>query len=148
MDVEKKQAYLHVPTIDKKIEGFTPHEFDSHPIHSVHDMTHAELEKNPQLMQRFSEEMTNWRGSPNHESWKNRHKQEFASDAETYKSRGKAKPVHHFEGAQLMLQPHKQTSSSVSSAPMPASAPKSETVDFSNLPAELQAKYASSKKVE
>jgi hypothetical protein len=150
MDVEKKQAYLHIPEIKKKIEGFTPHEFDNHPIHAVHDMTHAELEKSPQLLQRFSDEMTSWRSTPHHEAWKNRHKSEFSADAEAYKARGKSKPVHHFEGAQLMVQPHKQSSPSPSAPAQPAApAPAAqEPVDFSQLPAELRAKYAAPKKVE
>jgi hypothetical protein len=150
MDVEKKQAYLHIPEIKKKIEGFTPHEFDNHPIHAVHDMTHAELEKSPQLLQRFSDEMTSWRSTPHHEAWKNRHKSEFSADAEAYKARGKSKPVHHFEGAQLMTQPHKQSSPSPSAPAQPAApAPAAqESVDFSQLPAELRAKYAAPKKVE
>jgi hypothetical protein len=153
MDVDKKQAYLHIPEVKKKIEGFTPHEFDNHPIHAVHDTTQAELDKNPQIMQNFSDSLTSWRASPHHDSWKTRHKQEFAGDSEGYKNRGKVKPDHHFKDMKLLTQPHKESSAQASAPPaaaatataqpsaQPKTQPPSPSVDFSQLPPELRQKY-------
>jgi hypothetical protein len=76
-------------------------------------------------MNQFAQKMADWHNSEHNAKWMEGVKQLHAKDPEAFKSRGKKKAPHHFEGLKLLDQPHKAE---------PA-------VDVSALPPELAAKF-------
>lgn len=160
--IDANEAYLHVSDVEPQ-EAFVSHPFDNHPIHSVADLKqdHLTLEK----MKTFADQMHGWHESEHNQKWTQAIKEHHAKDPEAFKNRGKTKPAHHFEGLKLLDQPNhaksvmdhlpeelkakfskpEQPSTSVTEKqPAPAGAPAAPKIsqqDFSNLPAELQAKF-------
>jgi hypothetical protein len=118
--IDSKEAYLHI-TDPGKQDKFVPHPFDEHPIHNFAEHKQDSLDEND--LKDFADKMTNWHGSEHNAKWMQSIKDAHAADPEGFKSRGKVKPGHHYEGIELKTQPHKMN------API------------SNLPEELKQKY-------
>lgn len=119
--IDAKEAYLDLRDVDPQ-EAFVPHPFDEHPVHSFAEEKQDSL--SPEHMNDFAQKMQDWHGSEHNAKWMQSVKEAHAKDPEAFKSRGKTKPGHHFEGIKLLDQPHKK----------PA-------VDVAALPPELAAKF-------
>jgi len=120
--IDAKEAYLHLQDVDPQ-DKFTPHPFDEHPIHGFAEDKQDSL--TPDQMNEFAQKMTDWHGSEHNAKWMQSLKEAHAKDPEAFKSRGKKKPGHHFEGLNLLDQPHKAKGK----------------VDVAALPPELAAKF-------
>lgn len=122
--IDAKEAYLHLHDVGPQDE-YVPHPFDEHPIHEVAE--HKQDSMSPEQMEEFAQKMQGWHGSEHNAKWMEGVKQLHAKDPEAFKARGKAKPSHHFEGLDLLPQPHVQA--------------KAGGVDVAALPPELAAKF-------
>lgn len=120
--IDAKEAYLHLHDVDPQ-DKFTPHPFDEHPIHEFAEGKQDSL--TPEQMEDFAQKMTGWHGSEHNAKWMQSVKDLHAKDPEAFKNRGKTKPGHHFEGLDLLPQPHKAV------------------IDKANLPPELYEKFKS-----
>lgn len=120
--IDAKEAYLDLRDVDPQ-DKFTPHPFDEHPIHELAEEKQDSL--TPDHMTEFAQKMQDWHGSEHNAKWLQSVKEAHAKDPEAFKSRGKKKPGHHYEGIELLQQPH---------AGKPA-------VDVAALPPELAAKF-------
>lgn len=162
--IDSKEAYLHIHDPGKQ-EAFVPHPFDEHPIHEFVD--HKQDSLSQEDMDRYAKSMQDWHGSDHNAKWMQSVKDAHAKDPEAFKSRGKAKPEHHFKDLQLLDQPHKQASSAVAEMPperkalfdkfsnkntpaapaaQPAAAPAAKPdIDFSQIPAALRNKFGGGK---
>ena len=121
--IDAKEAYLHLHDVDPQ-DKFVPHPFDAHPVHSFAEEKQDSL--TPEQMEDFANQSSNWHTSEHNTKWMQDLKNAHAKDPEAFKSRGKVKPGHHFEGIELQPQPH---------AGKPA-------VDMAALPPELAAKFS------
>lgn len=126
--IDAKEAYLHLHDVEPQ-EKFTSHPFDEHPVHSFAEERQDSL--TPEHMEDFASKMQDWHGSEHNAKWMQSVKEAHAKDPEAFKSRGKKKPDHHYEGIPLLDQPH---------------AAKGK-VDLANLPPELAAKFANKPEV-
>lgn len=120
--IDAKEAYLHLHDVGPQ-DAFVPHPFDEHPIHAFAE--HKQDSLTPSQLSDFAQKMSDWHGSEHNAKWMEGVKQLHAKDPEAFKSRGKAKPGHFYEGLNLLDQPHKAKSN----------------VDMSALPPELAAKF-------
>lgn len=159
--IDAKEAYLHIIDPGKQ-DAYVGHPFDEHPIHQFAE--HKQDSLTPEHMQDFANAMQQWHGSEHNAKWMEGVKQLHAKDPEAFKSRGKAKPAHHFEGINLLDQPHKSQSKAISemspniqaiaakvnkpteaaaepAQPKAAVAPKISNVDMSALPEHIRAKF-------
>lgn len=127
--IDSKEAYLHV-TDPGKQEGFVPHPFDEHPIHKYAEDKQDSM--SPEDMNQFASDMQSWHGSEHNAKWMQNIKEAHSKDPEGFKARGKTKPGHHYEGINLLDQPHKAAGK----------------VDVSALPPELAAKFGNQAKPE
>ncbi len=96
------QAYLPLEEVGD-IKDFTPHPFDSHPIHSVADSPEHHL--SPEQKEKFNTDLAGWDAGESHKNWLARQKEKYQKDPEGYKGRGTKKPAHHYEGIPLSDQP-------------------------------------------
>lgn len=101
--IDANEAYLHVQDVGPQ-DKFVAHPFDAHPIHDVADLKQDSL--TPDRMKNFVDAMQNWHESEHNKNWMQSLKEAHAKDPEGFKSRGKQKPGHHFEGIKLLDQPH------------------------------------------
>lgn len=136
------QAYLPIEDIPDT-KTFTPHPFDSHPIHAVAD--NPEHKMSPEEKESFITALAGWKASDPHKQWIATQKQKFQANPEAYKTRGHAKPSHHFEGLKLLDQPGhakgtkaEAVSEGAPAAPTQAAAP---AINTKALPAGLKAKF-------
>jgi hypothetical protein len=156
--IDAKEAYLHLHDPGKQ-EGFVPHPFDEHPIHDVADEPQGSLKQ--EQLEDVAQKMQDWHNSEHNAKWMQSIKDAHGKDPEAFKARGKVKPGHHFEGMQLLQQPHhKQLSSDevkvlpqaaakfvkpqeVAPAQVKAEAPKAaiSSKDMAALPEALRAKF-------
>lgn len=120
--IDAKEAYLHLHDVGPQDE-FVAHPFDEHPIHEIAEQKQDSL--TPEQLQDFAQKMQQWHGSEHNAKWMEGVKQLHAKDPEAFKARGKTKPGHHYEGINLLQQPHAQQ------------------VDVSALPPELATKFGS-----
>lgn len=102
--IDAKEAYLHLHDVDPQ-DKFVPHPFDVHPVHELAEEKQDSL--TPEQMNAFAQKMSDWHTSPHNQQWMQSVKETHAKDPEGFKSRGKTKPTHHFEGIELQTQPHK-----------------------------------------
>ncbi len=123
--IDAKEAYLHLHDVGPQ-DGFVAHPFDEHPIHEVAE--HKQDSMTPEHMEEFAQKMQAWHGSEHNAKWMEGVKQLHAQDPEAFKARGKTKPKHHFEGLELLPQPHANKAAG--------------GVDVSALPPALAAKFA------
>jgi len=121
--IDSKEAYLHINDPGKQ-DAYVGHPFDEHPIHEYAEYKQDSLQ--PEHMKQFAEAMQNWHGSDHNAKWMEGVKRLHAADPDAFKARGKIKPGHHFEGINLLDQPHKK----------------------SVLPPELEAKYGNKAQVQ
>lgn len=119
--IDAKEAYLHLHDIGPQ-DSFVAHPFDEHPVHAFAEEKQDSL--SPEHMNDFAQKMQDWHGSEHNAKWMEGVKQLHAKDPEAFKARGKTKPGHHFEGINLLEQPHKKG-----------------VVDVAALPPELAAKF-------
>jgi len=150
--IDANEAYLHVSDPGAK-ESFTPHPFDTHPIHSVADMKQDDF--SPEKIQQFANAMDSWNEGEHHKQYVNNFKEAHAKDPEAFKLRGKTKPEHHYTGVPLLEQPSHVARDTASLAP--AATPVTETeqpaeqstpsakIDHSKLPPHLQAIFKGGK---
>jgi hypothetical protein len=122
--IDTKEAFLAHPEVAEDTQGFTSHPFDFHPVHRIQDMTQDEFANQAED---FADKMHNWHDSEHSKKWTDKVKGDYTKDPEGFKTRGKVKPKHHFEGMELEKMPHHT-----------GAVPKE---DVSNLPAALQAKF-------
>lgn len=101
--IDAKEAYLHLHDVGPQDE-YVAHPFDEHPIHEVAE--HKQDSMTPEQMEEFAQKMQGWHGSEHNAKWMEGVKQLHAKDPEAFKARGKTKPAHHFEGLELLPQPH------------------------------------------
>lgn len=144
--IDAGEAYLH--TFDPgEISQYEPHPFDAHPVHDIADLKQDSMSGR---MQKFADDMAKWHTSEHNNKWMQSLKDAHAKDPEAFKSRGKVKPAHHFEGIKLLDQPEEALSfkqNKVASPEAPAATPaapvKTEMpkIDYSALPPSLRAKY-------
>lgn len=152
--IDAKEAYLHLHDVEPQ-DKFTPHPFDAHPIHDVAE--HKQDSITPEQMESFASKMQDWHGSEHNAKWMEGVKQAHSQDPEAFKSRGKTKPGHHFDGLNLLPQPHSQIPKVNKDAPTSTATtpvitnkeatPKITKEIMSALPAELQAKFGGKKNV-
>jgi hypothetical protein len=161
-NVDKKEAHLPIKDIESPGK-FVPHAFDEHPIHPVTDHSQHELLHDSHDMNSFIDNFSKWHDSDHIKKWMQRHREQHASDPEQYKSRGKVKPQHVFEGLKIQDPEHhvtahvesfgkqpktvargKEQSSAAPQAPVlkPTSTPSkpAPAVDYSALPEGLRSK--------
>lgn len=119
--IDAKEAYLHLHDIGPQ-DSFVAHPFDEHPVHAFAEEKQDSL--SPEHMNDFAQKMQDWHSSEHNAKWMEGVKQLHAKDPEAFKARGKTKPGHHFEGINLLEQPHKKGA-----------------VDVGALPPELAAKF-------
>lgn len=124
--IDAKEAYLHLHDVGPQ-DAFVPHPFDEHPIHEVAE--HKQDSMTPDQMEEFAQKMQGWHGSEHNAKWMEGVKQLHAKDPEAFKARGKKKPGHHYDGIELLKQPH-------------AAGKAAGGVDVSALPPALAAKFA------
>ncbi len=162
--IDAKEAYLHLHDVGQQ-DAFVPHPFDEHPIHDIAEQKQDSL--TPEHLSDFAQKMQDWHGSEHNAKWMEGVKRLHAADPEGFKSRGKKKGAHHFEGIKLLDQPHKASSSvdmsalppelankfgnkapvqaeptaAQSKVEQPAAAPKISQEHLANLPASLRAKF-------
>ena len=103
--IDAKEAHLHVQDVGKQ-DAYVPHPFDEHPVHSIADEPQGSLDQKD--LDQFANKMNDWHNSEHNAKWMQNIKQAHASDPEGFKARGKVKPPHHFEGLNLLDQPHKR----------------------------------------
>lgn len=127
--IDSKEAFLHVTNPGKQ-DAFVPHPFDEHPIHQYAE--HKQDSMTPEDMGQFANDMQSWHGSEHNAKWMQNIKEAHGKDPEGFKARGKTKPGHHYEGINLLDQPHKTAGK----------------VDVSALPPELAAKFGNQAKPE
>lgn len=138
--IDNNEAYLDLHDVDPK-DQFTPHAFDQHPIHKYSDAQQSEL--SDEHMNDFANNMTNWHGSEHNAKWLNDLKQQHANNPEAFKAKGKVKPAHHYEGINLLQQPHKpnvEMKQESVAAPQQAAPKPTQNINYSVLPPELRAK--------
>jgi hypothetical protein len=123
--VDAKEAHLHIPDVGPQ-DKYVPHPFDEHPIHEVADLKQDHM--TPERMKNFADKMQSWHTSPHNAQWMQNIKDVHAKDPEAFKSRGKVKPPHHFEGLTLQEQPEEARGGSSSNI-------------LNELPPELQVKF-------
>lgn len=138
--VDAKEAYLHLHDVAPQ-EHFTPHPFDEHPVHHVSEKKQDSL--TPDKLEDFAQKMQDWHHSEHNARWMDNMRQSHQADPEGFKSRGKAKPSHHFDGIELLKQPHavERPTSAASATPQIESQAPSKSIDTSNLPPALRAKF-------
>jgi hypothetical protein len=120
--IDAKEAYLDLRDVDPQ-DKFTPHPFDEHPIHELAEEKQDSLR--PEHMEDFAKKMADWHTSEHNAKWMQSVKDLHAKNPIAFKERGKKKPAHHYEGIDLLPQPHKAKSQ----------------VDVASLPPELAAKF-------
>jgi hypothetical protein len=104
--VDAKEAYLHDHDVQSS-DKYTPHPFDSHPVHSLADVKQGSfLDENDPRLQKFAKDMEQWHESEPSKNWAQKVKEEYAKDPEAFKTRGKNKPTHAFEGINLAEPEH------------------------------------------
>lgn len=146
--IDAGEAYLH--TFDPgDIDQYTPHPFDAHPVNEIADVKQDAM---GDRMQKFADDMAKWHTSEHNNKWMQSVKDAHAKDPEAFKSRGKVKPAHHYEGIKLLDQPEEAlsfkqskqaTPEAVSQTAAPAAPAKPEMpkIDYSALPPSLRAKF-------
>ncbi len=155
--IDAGEAYLHISDVEPK-ESYTPHPFDQHPINQVADIDQGSL--TPEHIKSFTDAMHGWHDSEHNKMWMQSLKDSHAKDPEAFKTRGKTKPTHHFEGLKLLDQPDhaKEVMENLPEAlkakftKKPQEVPKVEAPKtaltpehMSNLPPELASKFSGRK---
>ena len=154
--IDAKEAYLHLNDPGKQ-DAYVPHPFDEHPIHSIADLPQSSLK--PEDLQDIASKMQDWHNSEHNAKWMQGVKQLHGNDPEGFKSRGKKKPGHLFEGVPLLRQPHalpeelavkfgNQAAPAQVAAPAKAEAPKAapaSVIDFNAMPESLRNKFGGNK---
>ena len=144
--IDANEAYLHTKDVDPQ-DHYVGHPFDTHPIHGVADVRQDSL--TPEKMQQFADAMNHWHSGEHSNNWMKNIKEEHAKDPEAFKTKGKVKPEHHFEGLPLLDQPahvkpyQSQAEPSVQPEAAPAAASKTALSSdmMANLPEKLRAKF-------
>ena len=99
-DIDSERAYL--PIREMEATGvFRPHPFDSHPVHSVHDLKQEDFATK---IQSYVERLRNWHDHSAHDEWENSLTSSPELESQLYE-RGANKPEHHFSNIPLLDQP-------------------------------------------
>lgn len=101
-DRDAKKAYLHIEDVPAQNQ-FTPHEFDSHPIRAVQDISPKYM--SDETRDKYAADMAKWRDSEPFNKWMERHGQLAEADEAGYEARGSKKPAHFYEGIPLQKHP-------------------------------------------
>jgi hypothetical protein len=97
------QAYLPIEDVGQKNE-FTPHPFDSHPVHQHADKSQSDI--GPDDHEAINSALAGWTDSDQHKQWMADQKAKHTKDPEAYKARGTKKPEHVYGNVPLNMMPH------------------------------------------
>lgn len=97
------QAYLPIEDVGNKTE-FTPHPFDSHPVHQHADKSQSDI--GPDDHEAINSALAGWTDSDQHKQWMADQKAKHSKDPEAYKARGTKKPDNIYNNVPLTLMPH------------------------------------------